>query len=315
MTGAQWIAIAAIGLPALAIVLWPLLRGGAGGTAASPAAQPDRRLELGEEKASAYRALKELAFDHESGSLSDDDFQALRDRYEGRAADLLTTLDALGGLPAPPAAERAAAAPRSWTRSPAAIATAGVALLVLGIALGVGVSRYSAPDPTAASPGSSMSMPGMPGPMLPDAGPLLPGAPGTGAAAGRPITPEIMARMLQAARESLMAGRYPEAISAYQAVLKRDEKNVDAMTHLALIVAMGGHADAALETFDKALKIDPKYAPALMYKGQVLYEVKQDYAGAIKAWERFVTLTPPGEDRRRVAVLIEEARTKTSGRR
>jgi tetratricopeptide (TPR) repeat protein len=120
--------------------------------------------------------------------------------------------------------------------------------------------------------------------------------------------------MLQAARESLTAGRYPEAISAYQAVLKRDSQNVDAMTHLALIVAMGGHADAALETFDKALKIDPKYAPALLYKGQVLYEVKSDYAGAINAWERFVSLTPPGEDRQRVAVLIEQARSKAPRR-
>src|SRR4029450_12863456 len=33
---------------------------------------------------------------------------------------------------------------------------------------------------------------------------------------------------------------YGEAIAAYQAVLKRDPKNVDAMTHLALIVAIGG---------------------------------------------------------------------------
>ena len=314
MTTAQWIAIAAIGLPALAIALWPLLRGGAGRTAASAAAPPDRRLELGEEKASAYRALKELDFDREAGSLSEDDFQALRDRYEGRAADLLSKLDALGGIPAPPAAERATPAHRAWTRSPAAITAGAMALLVLGIALGVGINRYSAPDPTAASPGSSMSMPGMPGPILPGAGPLLPGAPGTGADAGRPIPPEVMTRMLQAARESLMAGRYPDAISAYQAVLKRDSNNVDAMTHLALIVAMGGHADAALETFDKALKLDPKYAPALLYKGQVLFEVKSDYAGAIKAWERFVSLTPPGEDRQRVAVLIEQARSKAPRR-
>lgn len=309
MTAAQWIAIGAIGLPALALVLWPLLRGGSGGTAGPSAAPSDRRLELAEEKASTYRALKELAFDLESGSLSDDDFQGLRDRYEGRAADLLTKLDALGGVPAPRAAKPVTPAPRAWTRSPAAIAAGGMALLALGIAFGVGVSRYSAPDPTAAPPGMSM-----PGATLPDAGPLLPGAPGTGAAAVRPIPPEIMARMLQAARESLNAGRYQEAIAAYQAVLKRDEKNVDAMTHLALIVAMGGHADAAIETFDKALTIDPKYTPALLYKGQVLYEVKQDYAGAIKVWERFVTLMPPGEDRRSVAVLIEEARTKAPRR-
>ena len=309
MSAVQWIAIAAIGLPALAIVLWPLLRGGAGRAATQPAARADRRLELAEEKASTYRALKELSFDHEAGSLSDDDFQALRDRYEAQAADLLSKLDALGTAPpAAPAASQAVAR-RPWTRSPAAVAVGGVAVLGLGIALGVGVSRYSAPDDTAIPPGSRI-----PGPVLPDPGPLMPGAPGTEAAGVRPIPPAIMARMLQAARESLMAGRYSEAIAAYQAVLKRDAKNVDAMTHLGLIVARGGHADAALETFDKALTIDSKYAPALLYKGQVLYEVKQDYPGAIKAWERFVTLTPPGEDRQRVAVLIEEARSKSKAR-
>jgi cytochrome c-type biogenesis protein CcmH/NrfG len=309
LTAAQWIAIVAIALPTLAVVLWPLVRAGARRTAASSAAPPDRRLELAEEKTSTYRALKELAFDHEAGSLSDDDFQALRDRYEGRAADLLTELDALGGIPAPPAAERATPAPRPWTRSPAAITAGAMALLALGITLGVGVSRYSAPDTTAVPAGSSM-----PGPTMTGPGPLLPGAAGIGAADGKPIPPEIMARMLQAARESLMGGRYQEAIAAYQAVLKRDGKNVDAMTHLALIVAIGGHADAALETFDKALKLDPKYAPALLYKGQVLYDVKQDYAGAIKAWERFVSLAPAGEDRQRVAVLIEQARSKSPRR-
>lgn len=309
MTTAQWIAIAAIGLPALVVVLWPLFGGGAGDGGASGPTPPDRRLELAEEKASTYRALKELTFDHEAGSLSDDDFQALRERYEGHAADLLTRLDALGGAPATPAAERETLVPRPWTRSPAAVTVGGAALLGLGIALGVGVSRYSAPDPVGARTSAPNPEPGLINP-----GPLLPGEPGTGASANRPIPPEIMARMLEAARASLYAGRYQEAIAAYQAVLKRDGKNVDAMTHLGLIVAMGGHGDAALEAFDKALKIDPKYTPALLYKGQVLYEVKQDYAGAVKTWERFVALTPQGEDRRRVALLIEEARTKATRR-
>ena len=271
MTSAQWIAIAAIALPALAIVLWPVLRGRAGRMSATLDAAPDRRLELAEEKAATYRALKELDFDHEAGSLSDDDFQALRERYEGRAGELITALDALGEAAPRAAAERPAPALRSWTRSPAAMVAGSVALLALGVALGAGVSRYTQPDDTMIPAGSRI-----PVPTLPDPGPLLPGAPGTGGASMRPIPPEMLARMLQAARQSLFEGRYQEAIAAYQAVLKRDAQNVDAMTHLALIVAMGGHADAALETFDKALSFDPKYGPALLYKGQVLYEVKQD---------------------------------------
>ena len=307
MTPAQWIAIAAIGLPALAIVLWPLVRPGAGPAASPSSAPPDRRLELGEEKTATYRALKELDFDHESGSLSDDDFQSLRERYEGRAAVLITELDALGAAPRGGAPTPAPPPPRPWTRRPAAAVAGGVAVLALGIALGAGVTRYTQPDTAATAPGSAMTAPA-----LPDPGPLLPGAPGTGAASARPIPPEIMARMLEAARQSLMEGRYQEAIAAYQAVLKRDARNVDAMTHLALIVAIGGHADTAIETFDKALAIDPKYALALLYKGQVLYEEKQDYKGAIKAWERYLTLTPASEERQRVGALIQDARTKAA---
>jgi len=304
VTSAQWIAIAAIALPALAIILWPLVRGGTGRAAASPEAL-DRRLELAEEKASTYRALKELDFDHEAGSLSDDDFQALRDRYEGRAAELITALDVLGEAAPQPAVEHPDPAPRSWTRSPAAMVAGGLAVLALGIALGSGVSRYAKPDDTMVPPGSRI-----PVPMLPDPGPLLPGAPGTGAASMGTIPPEILARMLEAARQSLSEGRYQEAIAAYQAVLKREPKNVDAMTHLGLIVAIGGHADAALESFDKALSLDPKYGPALLYKGQVLSEVKQDYPGAVKAWERYLALGPTGEDRQRVVALIQEAKSK-----
>ena len=310
MSAAQWLAIIVIGVPALVLVLWPLVRGGARGAAVERGGEPDRRLELMEEKATVYRSLKELAFDHEAGHLSDDDYQELRDRYESRAALLISQLDALG--PAPPA-PRAEAPPTvatgPWTRRPAALVAGSLAVLALGIGLGVGISRNVTPDETMVPPGSRV-----PVPTLPDPGPLLPGAPGTGAASMKQIPPEMLARMLEAARQSLFEGRYQEAIAAYQAVLKRDPKNVDAMTHLGLIVAMGGHADAALETFDKALALDPKYGPALLYKGQVLYEVKQDVPGALKAWEGYLALNPTGDDRRRVVALIEEAKSKSPRR-
>jgi len=308
VSAAQWLAIVLIGLPALSVVLWPLVRGGSGGAVAAQA--PDRRLELMEEKATVYRSLKELAFDHEAGHLSDDDYHELRDRYEARAAELISRLDALGPAPAVPRAARAATATAApWTRRPAALVVGSLAVLALGVGLGVGITRYTAPDETMVPPGSRV-----PVPTLPDPGPLLPAAPGTGAAGMKQIPPEMLARMLAAARQSLFEGRYQEAIAAYQAVLKRDPKNVDAMTHLGLIVAMGGHADAALETFDKALTLDPKYGPALLYKGQVLYEVKQDVPGALKAWEGYLALNPSGDDRRRVVALIEEAKSKSPRR-
>jgi len=182
--------------------------------------------------------------------------------------------------------------------------------VTFGIVVGAGIVRYSEPDPMAGQPQTG-SRPLAP---LPSENPSAPaGGPPVTGGTGRVIPPEVLRGMLQAARNSLAEGRYGEAIAAYQAVLKRDPKNVDAMTHLALIVAIGGgpeHVDRALEAFDKALALDPNYLPALLYRGQILYEIKKDTKGAIRSWEKYVAVSPPGEDRDRVAKMIEEARSK-----
>lgn len=296
------IAAVVLGLPALAFTVWPLLRRD-GGAAPLLALPPDEREQWLEAKGAALRALRELAFEHDAGHISDADYAELRVRYEGEAAAALTALDRLGPAPTPAAvsrAPRADAAPHGW-RHPIALGASGVALLVFGLLLGVGIVRYTEPDRTAAMP-----------PVMP---PITAAPDATaGAAAPRSVSPDVMRGMLQAARGSLSEGRYSEAIAAYQAVLKRDPKNVDAMTHLGFIVAIGGHADSALETFDKALAIDPDYAPALLYRGQVLYETKKDVAGAVSSWERFVKVAPNAEDRERVKKLIAEAKAGSGPR-
>ncbi|HTK89935.1 MAG TPA: tetratricopeptide repeat protein [Verrucomicrobiae bacterium] len=311
MSSGQLIAILTLAAPVALLVLWPLLRSRGAERAPAAAAGADRRLELGEERATVYRALRELDFDHQAGHLADDDYQALRATYEARAAEALRALDALGASPESArrgASERAPAAP-PWTRSPATLAVGGVLLLVFGVVVGVSMGRYTESVPAA--PMGAPAVPAMPPPVA-RLGEPAPGAasPGGGAASGRPIPPEMLQGMLQAARQSLMAGRYAEAIAAYQAVLKREPQNVDALTHLGFIVALGGHADAALETIDKALAIDPDYALARYYRGQVLYEARGDTAGAIKEWERFLTLVPSGPEHNQVQALINDARVR-----
>jgi len=292
------LAAIAIGVPALAFTLWPLWARRAPALLPLP---PDAREQLLEQKRQALHSLRELAFEHEAGHISDDDYGELCARYEGEAAGVLAELDRLG-----PASTTRAAAPvparrRAAWRHPLALGASAVALLVFGVALGAGIVRYTTPEPPSATAmtGSRPLASLEPGPAP------APGGPG---AAPRSVTPEMLRGMLQAARASLFEGRYGEAIAAYQAVLKRDPQNVDAMTHLGLIVAIGGHAESALETFDKALTIDPNYAPALLYRGQVLYESKRDAAAAIRSWEKFLAVAPPGEDRDRVAKMIAEAK-------
>jgi tetratricopeptide (TPR) repeat protein len=292
VSGLQIALIVALVLPALATVLWPLRPGAGAGSAPAPERPPDdRRLELEEEKVALYRALRELEFDREAGHLSDADYEGLRERYETRAAPLLTELDAFGPAPAPRGPAAPAPAPPTaaapWTRQPAVMTAGAVLLLVFGVIIGTNAGRFTERDETTTTLR------------------LEP---------GKPIPPEMLAGMLQAARQSLFDGNYSQAIAAYQAVLKRDAKNVDALTHMGLIVAIGGHGDVALETIDKALVIDPRYPPAYLYRGQVRYEQKQDYAGAVKSWQQFLALVPKGDDHDRVAQLVETAKSKQQAR-
>ena len=303
-----------LGVPAAAFTFWPLLRA-RGRPAALLPLPPDEREQLLEAKRVALVALRELDFEHSAGHISDADYAGLRARYEAEAAETLRALDALG--PAPTARVTPPAAPvvARGGRHPAALAAGAVALLVFGVGLGVGIVRYTEPDRMADAPAPG-SRP------LASLDPPSAGGPPSAANAPRgPVTPEMLAGMLEAARASLFAGRYGEAIAAYQAVLKRDPNNVDALTHMGLIAAVaarGEHGpemiERALGLFERALELSPDYPPALLYRGQVLYEAKNDAAGAIRSWERFVKVVPAGEDRTRVERMIAEAKTRPAGK-
>jgi len=282
-----------LAIPALAFAVWPLL--GRPVHLAAPALTDDDRAGLETEKLIALRALRELELDRVAGHVTEDDYQDLHARYEGDAVAALRRLDALGPARAP----RAAPAPTvatPWTRQPAALGAMGAGLLVFGVVLGLLVSRYSTPAPP--EPDMVAAPPGMP-----------PGAsPGSGGPP-RPLSKEMLQGMLQAAHASLDAGRYQEAIAAYTAVLRREPRNVDAITHLGVILALAGHHGDALEAFDRALAIDPDYAHALWDKAGT-QEALQDHAGAVATLERFVRVAPPGPDRDRAQERLREAKAK-----
>src|SRR4030095_6331864 len=96
---------------------------------------------------------------------------------------------------------------------------------------------------------------------------------------------------------SLDAGRYQEAIAAYTAVLRREPRNVDAITHLGVILAIAGHHTDAVEAFDRALAIAPNNAHALWDKAGA-QEALQDHAGAVSTLERVARGPAPRPHRR-----------------
>jgi cytochrome c-type biogenesis protein CcmH/NrfG len=303
------IALIAVALAVMAAVFvtWPLLRPRG---AAAGAGGDDPREVLQAEKLLALRAIRELDLDREAGLLADDDYADLRARYEARASAILRQLDALPA-PEPVAAPKAKAprraaapapgtpavtAPRvAWTQRPFVLTGGALVLLVFGVVMGVLAMRFLEPAP--------------PDPMAPV--PPVAAAPGGGEAGGapRPIPPGMLQGMLQAARTSFEAGRYNEAAAAYQAILKRDPNNLDALTHFGAILAIAGHTDQGLQHLGRALSLDPNYREALWYQAGVL-DARQDYAGAIAAWEKFAAVSPPGEDRERAQQFIREAKKK-----
>jgi cytochrome c-type biogenesis protein CcmH/NrfG len=282
----------ALAVPVALYVLWPLVS-----RRPAPAAVPadETRHALEGDKLLALQALRELDWDHQAGLLSDDDHAELRARYEARATAILKRLDALGPAPMPPA-PRPARAPAGarvpWTQRPAVLTAGAIAVLLFGVVLGALAVRHTAPEPPAAGPMAAAE--------------AVPEASGGG---GAPLPPAMLEGMLRAAHQALDAGQYADAIAAYKAVLKREPRNVEAITHLGVILAHAGHAEEALQAFDRALAIDPDYAHALWDKAQLLHQ-RQDYAGAIAAWERFVAVGPAGADREQALARIRDARAR-----
>ena len=318
MTPGVTLAVLTVGLvlPALAFAVWPLLRRPASAAAPAP---DDERAALETEKVAALHALRELELDYQAGHVAPDDYAELRQRDEARAAAVLRRPDALPAAPPPGAVARPpepVAAITPWTRQPLVLGATGAALLIFGVVLGVLVARQTTSTPADGAPPAAIAEGPAPGPVTDGGGagpaaaaPAAGEAPVAGGAAPRPLSKEMLAGMLRAAHQSLDAGRYREAIAAYTAILRRDSRNVEAITHLGVILAVAGHQEQALEAFDRALAIDPDYAHALWDKAGVL-EARADHAGVVATLERFVRVVPPGPDREQAEARLREARAR-----
>lgn len=77
-----------------ALVALPLLRPDRVRTDRPQADAPELERWQGQ-KSQAYAALKEAEFDLQTGKLTDEDYRALRDKYEARALDAMAQLDRL----------------------------------------------------------------------------------------------------------------------------------------------------------------------------------------------------------------------------
>ncbi|MBI3028648.1 MAG: cytochrome c-type biogenesis protein CcmH [Candidatus Rokubacteria bacterium] len=265
------------------------------------AKDPERLSPLELERETLYAALREFEFDYRSGKLSSADYEALREEYEHRAALVLGELERVRLSPVPqapvpgspaPAQPAAQAVPprRRWR-----LVTAGVFLLAFGLSLGYFLSQSLRPRM-----GEQDTL----------TGDFLTGT-GPGGIAPRSWSPERnVATLLASGRAAYERQDWRAAIDAFKQALALDPGNAEAHTFLGLILLAAGHGDDALRPVERALAKDPGYPLALWAKGVVLFEAKEDYAGAIAAWESLMARNLPPADADQVAQMLTEARKR-----
>jgi cytochrome c-type biogenesis protein CcmH len=262
--------------------------------------------DLRAEKDTVLGAIKDLEFDLASGKLSNEDYSAMRSKYETRAMAILQELDTQEAAlqeptqaPIPPrhsTPSRASAAGDRWPRPVFAASVIGLLIAIVGgggFLLGrvsqdtavEGMARESASGGTG--DGTQMIM----------------------ALEGRlSQNPRDLEALVGLGRVYLQMGQAPKAIEFYKRALEIDATNVSALSGMAMILAQAGHSDQALMLFDRVLAINPQVPMALLFKGRILYEGKKDYAAAIASWEQFLRVMPQGSPADVVRGWIEEAR-------
>ena len=76
------------------------------------------------------------------------------------------------------------------------------------------------------------------------------------------------------------------------------KQTADVLTKLSNAQFYGGSGDKAIDTLNRALQLDPKFANALYNLGMLKWQVRGDVKGAIASWERLLKVTDPNNPNR-----------------
>jgi cytochrome c-type biogenesis protein CcmH/NrfG len=88
-------------------------------------------------------------------------------------------------------------------------------------------------------------------------------------------------------------GGAPEkAIESYEKALDLEPNHADILTDLGVMYRRNGRPQAAVDSFDRALAVDPSHETARFNKGVVLLYDLNDAPGAIAAWKSLAEINP-----------------------
>jgi len=105
-------------------------------------------------------------------------------------------------------------------------------------------------------------------------------------------------RMLVRSYETL--GRFPEAVQAYQRLIKLAPTDIDLLLNYAVALGMAegrSLAGAPEAVIEQALTLSPGHPQALALSGSAAFE-RHDYAKAVARWKQLLSEAPPDADMR-----------------
>lgn len=278
-----WIIAAALAFMAPLFVALPLLKSYMGPGFAGAGAEP---------KLSVYRdQLAELGEERRAGRLSADQYEQARGDLESRLLEEV-----------PDAALPLAAPAQRPYRMAAFAASIAVPLLAVSLYLALGNPAALRPQQADAPHGlGQQQMDAMIGRL----------------AARLEKNPQDAKGWVMLARAQTVLGRFDAASSAYARSLEifPDDAQLLADYADALAMARGGRLAGEPEKLvERALHADPDNAKALALAGTIAFD-KQDFALAIKHWERLRSSIPPeSEFAKSVQTSIDEAKNLSLAR-
>jgi cytochrome c-type biogenesis protein CcmH/NrfG len=109
------------------------------------------------------------------------------------------------------------------------------------------------------------------------------------------------------------AEQYPQAITWYEQALKLNPADTNVSTDLGVAYYYTNQPDRALAQFDHSLGTDPKHIKTLLNVGIVRAFGKNDLAGAAKAWEEVVAISPDSPEGQAAKKGLEGVKNAAAG--
>ena len=109
-------------------------------------------------------------------------------------------------------------------------------------------------------------------------------------------------------------GKAVEALQLYDEVLASDPDNVEALAYRGWLLKRAGLPDEALESLDRAVAVDPTFADAHFFRGMVLYQDRDDPAGAVVEFEAFLANNPPPDFVDAVGEVLAQAQAAAAAK-